>query len=101
MNVLADRLGESPQLFAEVQAVAQLGDRFLALADHVDLGGSEQPAREAVLAGRRARGAQELEQRSGSEQIEIDGVGMVLVEVARAGRSGPRPAILERASPAS
>ena len=95
MNALADGLGESPQLFAEVEAVAQLGDRLLALADRVDLGGREQPAREAVLAGRRARGAQELEQRAGSEQIEIDGIGMMLVEEARAGRSDPRPAILD------
>ena len=39
-----DRLRESPQLFAEVESVAQLGDRFLALAGHADLRRSEQPA---------------------------------------------------------
>ncbi len=91
VDVLVHRLGEPPQLLAEVETVAQLGDRLLALADGRDLGGGEQPAREAVLAGRRARGAQQLEQRAGSEQIEIDRVGMVLVEEARAGRSGRRP----------
>ena len=78
---------EQGQVFAQVEQRPQFGDRLLTFADFLGRRRGEQPARQGFLAGARAGGTQKLEQRTGSEEVEVGGVGVLFVE-----ETGARPA---------
>jgi hypothetical protein len=93
--VRAHLLTEAGQLFAQVERRAQLRDRLLPGSDRRGCRGFEQPAGERPLADARARRAEQLEERSLAEQVEVVGVGVVRIEEALAAAALPRPALLE------
>jgi len=88
----ADVGAEQRQVLAQIEARAQLVHCRLARADLVGRRGGEQPGGQRLLAGSRARGAQQLEQRAAPEQIQVVGVGMGgwAEALARLATAGPR-----------
>jgi hypothetical protein len=75
--------------------LAQLGRRFLTLANGWQGSGRREPAREQFFAQVGTGERQQLKQRSWTEDVEIAGVEVILREESRAGLSDVVPAILE------
>src|SRR5207248_601174 len=97
VEIDADRhvVAQQRQLLAQVELWGQLRDRALAGADLVGAGRAPQPARECVLAGARARRAEQLEERARPEEVEVGGIGVVGVEEALAGLPLAGPGVVE------
>ena len=90
-----DVVAEQRQLLAQIErgrssATAACRARISATG-----AGARSHARQRLLAGARARRAEQLEQRAGAEEVEIAGVRMRRVDEALAGLAAARPAILE------
>ena len=60
-----------------------------------DVGRSAQPSREQLFAEVRARAREQLEQRGGTENIEIGRVQVILAEKSRAGLADALPSVFE------
>ena len=83
-------LAEHGEVLAQIQARRERGHRALAGAGLGRRGRVEEPRGEPLLAGTRARGADELEQRAAAEQIEIERVGVRGIRKPIAGVPGAR-----------
>src|SRR5579872_637418 len=95
MDPGAHRLAEQEQFFAEGEARFEIPNRVLAREDFRYRSGGEQPRCECFFSGACAGGADELEERCLSEEIEIARVGMERVEKPISGFAVTGPAILE------
>jgi hypothetical protein len=88
------------QRLAQVQRVCELGDRVLARLDLSAGSGTLQPCRERLFARAGARNRQQLEQRTGTEEIQVVRVQMPVVSKAVAGLAPADPSVLDpRKSP--
>ena len=93
-------LRDHGQVFAEVQAGAKLFDRSLAAPHHLGCGGGQQPPRQRVRPGVGSRGAQQLEQGTPAEEVEILSVGVGSVGIRIAGLAGSGPLAVQAGQPA-
>ena len=77
--------GEDGEVFAQVQPGLQFGDGLVALANFRGAGRDQQPSRKRLFADVGAGGAEEFEERSLAEEVEVlrIRVGRVKVPVAR------------------
>src|SRR5690606_12602191 len=84
-------LAEYRQFLPKIEPVRQLGDRFLSLRDLLPGSGPGQPLGESLLSGPGAGQTQQLEQRAGTEDIQIKGVQVPFFQVGLPGGSPAHP----------
>ncbi len=96
-----DGLPDQRERLAQVERRGELRDRVLAAADRVGVGGREQPRRECRLASRRSRAAEQIEEATAPEEVQVVGVRVFGIAEARAvgavpgeGAVEPRHAVL-------
>src|SRR5262249_35542584 len=96
VDAAGDAAAEEGELLAPVEARGEVAGGFLATADggHV-VGRALQPAGEGLAAGSAMGVAEALEHRAGAEDVEVGGVGVVLVEELAAGDAEIVPAVFE------
>src|SRR5436190_12747486 len=94
MNRRPDVRSQDGQIFTQIEPVAQFLERFLAGSYFRAAGGRFEPARKNLFSGLRARRAQQLEERSFAEDIQVRRIGVRFVHVARR-MSTPDPTILD------
>src|SRR5882724_9541567 len=88
-------LADDGELFAKVEAVFQIADAGVSLANCGEGGGRLQPLCETLFSHAGADGAEELEQASPAEQIEIRGVDVVRIVESGALLAGAGPAVFD------
>src|SRR6266581_1443504 len=88
-------LADDGELFAKIEAIFQVSDALLSLANYVEGGWRLQPLREALFSHAGADAAQEFEQASLAEQVEIVCVDVVGIVELGALLAGASPAVLD------
>ena len=99
VDALANFDAQELEVFAQVELRAQLADGFVPLGDRLSARGTEQPRGELILSRASPGGTQPLEQRADAEEVEIRGIGVIVVEVGEPGRARALPPSVEPRRP--
>ncbi len=97
MDTSSDVGARTRKLLAQVEGWRQLRHGLLPAPYLVWRGRVHQPFREPLFAGTGAGNRHELEHRPGPEEIEVGGVGVLVVAEAIAGLAAVRPCISDSA----
>ena len=97
VDPLANLSPQQLEVLAQIELRAKLANCILAVENCFRVGRCQQPVGEAVFAGAHQGGADPFKQRATAEDVEIGGVGMVVVEIRQALRSQPLPPTFEPA----
>ena len=86
---------EQRQLLAQVHPGPQLAHRVLPRAHAARRSGREQPGRQGVFSRLRPRRAEQFEQRTAPEQVEVGAVQVGVIEETIAGFASSCPAVIQ------
>src|SRR3954471_11036150 len=95
MDAGANVRARQRQRLAQVESVAKFIERGVTCVDGDRSGRVLQPAGKRLFPGASPRQREQLEQRSVTEQIEVGGIEMLVLEETFAGVTGSGPAVLE------